>query len=116
MAFQNMRRSCATDLARHFPGYVAAEWLGHSEKVAREHYWRVPQEMFKEASRFRRVPRESDTAAEANSSKEPATPPAGTGSDKGQAGEEPGQENGCAIGCAVCTNRGGIQQTSRLGP
>ncbi len=115
-AFQNMRRSCATDLARRFPGYVAAEWLGHSEKVAREHYWRVPQEMFKEASRFRRVPRESDTAAEANSNKEPATPPAGTGSDKGQAGEEPGQENGCAIGCAVCTNRGESNRQADLAP
>lgn len=39
--FQNLRASRATELAHQFPGYVAAEWLGHSEEIADEHYRQV---------------------------------------------------------------------------
>lgn len=47
--FQNMRASCATDLAKSHPGYVAANWLGHSQKVAATHYWQVTDDDFKQA-------------------------------------------------------------------
>ena len=36
--FNNLRASRATELEREFPSRVAAAWLGHSEKIADEHY------------------------------------------------------------------------------
>jgi integrase len=47
--FQNLRATRATELAADFPAHVAAEWTGHSQKVAAEHYWRVTDADFEKA-------------------------------------------------------------------
>lgn len=39
--FQNLRASRATELAASFPAYMAAAWCGHTEEVAKEHYWQI---------------------------------------------------------------------------
>lgn len=49
--FQNMRASRATELADSHPEHVATAWLGHSVKVAREHYWQVTKDHFERALR-----------------------------------------------------------------
>ncbi len=49
--FQNLRASRATELAARHPGHVAAEWMGHSTKVADKHYWRVTDSDFDMALR-----------------------------------------------------------------
>ena len=36
--FQNLRASCATDWVEQYPSHVVAKWLGHSPKVAAQHY------------------------------------------------------------------------------
>ena len=36
--FQNLRASCATDWVERYPSHVVAKWLGHSPKVAAQHY------------------------------------------------------------------------------
>ncbi len=35
---QNLRASYATDWSEHYPSHVVAKWLGHSPKVAAQHY------------------------------------------------------------------------------
>ena len=30
-------------LAAAYPGYIAAAWCGHNEKVAEEHYWQITE-------------------------------------------------------------------------
>jgi hypothetical protein len=35
---QNLRASCETDWVERFPAHVVAKWLGHSPKVAAQHY------------------------------------------------------------------------------
>jgi hypothetical protein len=35
---QNLRASCATDWVEKYPAHVVAKWLGHSPKVAAQHY------------------------------------------------------------------------------
>jgi integrase len=47
--FQNLRASRAIELAQENPAYVAAEWTGHSEKVAEKHYLRVTESDFAKA-------------------------------------------------------------------
>lgn len=49
--WQNLRASCATDLARDHPGHVAAAWCGHTEAVARASYWQVRDEDYERALR-----------------------------------------------------------------
>ncbi|MFN3191752.1 MAG: tyrosine-type recombinase/integrase [Aureliella sp.] len=39
--WHNLRASGATDFARSLPSHVASEICGHSEEVAKEHYWQV---------------------------------------------------------------------------
>lgn len=36
--FENLRASCATDWVERYPSHVVAKWLGHSPKVAAQHY------------------------------------------------------------------------------
>ena len=50
--FQNMRASCATDLADIYPGHVCEAWLGHTEKVANRHYRQVTEGHFAKASQI----------------------------------------------------------------
>lgn len=47
--WMNLRASCRTDLEDRFPSHVCDSWLGHSHKVAREHYLQVTPEHWKEA-------------------------------------------------------------------
>lgn len=49
--WQNLRSSCATELAAEHPAHVAAAWLGHSTVVAAKHYWQVTEEDFEKATR-----------------------------------------------------------------
>lgn len=44
--FQNLRASRATELANEYPAHVAAAWLGHSQLIAKKHYWHVTDEHF----------------------------------------------------------------------
>jgi integrase len=39
--WQNLRASGATDFARSLPSHIAAEICGHTEQIAKEHYWTV---------------------------------------------------------------------------
>ena len=48
--FQNLRVSCATDVAERFPDHVATKWLGHSKKIADRHYRMVLETHFEEAA------------------------------------------------------------------
>ena len=48
--WQNLRATRATELANEFPGHVAAAWLGHSERIADEHYRQVTSEHFELAT------------------------------------------------------------------
>jgi integrase len=48
--FVNLRSSRATELVEHFPGHVAAEWLGHTEAVANEHYRQTTADHYKRAA------------------------------------------------------------------
>ncbi len=59
--FQNLRRSCAIDLAERFPAHAVTQWLGHTLKVAQEHYWRVRPELVQQATHFRRLPASSES-------------------------------------------------------
>ncbi len=47
--FHNMRASCQTDLAQHFPAHVVCEWIGNTEAVARKHYFAVTETDFTRA-------------------------------------------------------------------
>jgi integrase len=49
--FQNLRATRATELADEYPEHVAAEWMGHSRKVARKHYWHVTDAHFAKAAK-----------------------------------------------------------------
>lgn len=40
-AWHNLRASCRTDLEERFPTHVCDAWLGHSSRVAKDHYLRV---------------------------------------------------------------------------
>jgi integrase len=39
--WQNLRSSAATDFARSIPSHIAASICGHTEEIAKEHYWTV---------------------------------------------------------------------------
>ncbi len=49
--WQNLRASRATELARDYPGHVAAEWCGHTEAVAMASYWKVRDDDYERAVR-----------------------------------------------------------------
>ena len=48
--FQNLRSSRATELRDEFPSHVVAAWLGHTVKVADDHYNQVTDEHFRRAA------------------------------------------------------------------
>ncbi len=56
--FQNLRASCATELADRFPSHVCEEWLGHTEVVADRHYRRVTDEHFERAANPKHNPKQ----------------------------------------------------------
>ena len=42
--FTNLRNTCETELNEQFPSHVVANWLGHSVKIATNHYLQVTDE------------------------------------------------------------------------
>ena len=48
--FQNMRSSCATDLRDKFPAHLCEAWLGHTGKVADDHYRQVTEDHIAQAT------------------------------------------------------------------
>lgn len=61
--FQNMRSSRAIEVYQEFGPLAESEWIGHSEKTAREHYLHVLDDTFEKASGVKSdpLPRTSDT-------------------------------------------------------
>jgi integrase len=53
----NLRASCRTDLEDEYPGHVCDAWLGHSSRVAKDHYAMVSPDHWEKASRTGRRPR-----------------------------------------------------------
>ena len=47
--FNNLRASCETDLAKTHPIKAVCDWIGHSVKVAHEHYLQTTESDFDEA-------------------------------------------------------------------
>lgn len=47
----NLRASCRTDLEDQFPGHVCDAWLGHSSRVAKDHYAMVSPDHWAKAAR-----------------------------------------------------------------
>src|SRR6478735_9268741 len=61
--FQNLRASRATELAAEHPGHVAAAWLGHSNKIADDHYRQVTDADFDRAARAANAQQQSTETA-----------------------------------------------------
>ena len=49
--FQKLRASCATDWVEKYPSHVVAKWLGHSPKVAAQHYLMSREHHFEDVVR-----------------------------------------------------------------
>ena len=47
--WQNLRSSCATELADEYPEHVLTKWLGNTPKIAKEHYLQVTDEHWRRA-------------------------------------------------------------------
>jgi hypothetical protein len=47
--FQNLRATRATELVGKQGAHIAANWLGHSQVIAKEHYWRPTAENIRRA-------------------------------------------------------------------
>lgn len=47
--WHNLRASCRTDLEERFPAHVCDAWLGHTAKVARDHYLMVTPDHWESA-------------------------------------------------------------------
>ena len=52
--FQNLRATRATELvSAGWPEYKVCAWLGHTEAVAKKHYWQVTDEDYCRKSQLR---------------------------------------------------------------
>jgi integrase len=49
--FQNLRASCETDWVQNYPAHTCAKWLGHSPRIAAEHYLMARDHHFHDAVR-----------------------------------------------------------------
>lgn len=49
--WNNLRASCRTDLQSQFPDHVCNAWLGHSSRVAAQHYLMITDDLWQQASR-----------------------------------------------------------------
>ena len=47
--FQNLRATRETELMEIYPAHVVVSWIGHSEKVARQHYLQTTDTHFEKA-------------------------------------------------------------------
>ncbi|MBD3263454.1 tyrosine-type recombinase/integrase [Candidatus Woesearchaeota archaeon] len=48
--FHTLRKSCATDWAKQYPQHAVSEWLGHSMQVAQDHYLKVTEQLYDQAT------------------------------------------------------------------
>ena len=48
--FQNLRSTRQTELCEEFPSHAVCEWIGNSERVAKEHYLQLTDAHFEKAS------------------------------------------------------------------
>lgn len=62
---QNLRVSCETDWVERYPAHVVAKWLGHSPKVAAQHYLMSREHHFEDVVRGDRGGMASDEAGTA---------------------------------------------------
>jgi len=62
---QNLRASCETDWVEKYPSHVVAKWLGHSPKVAAQHYLMSREHHFEDVVRGPHLPPSGPTAAAA---------------------------------------------------
>ncbi|HBE71190.1 MAG TPA: hypothetical protein DDW52_23845 [Planctomycetaceae bacterium] len=53
--WQNLRATRATELEREFPSHVVTGWCGHTERIAKEHYWMTVEEDFQKAAKTKSV-------------------------------------------------------------
>ena len=60
---QNLRASCQTDWVEKYPSHVVAQWLGHSLKVAAQHYLMSRAHHFEDVVRGPHLPPSVATAA-----------------------------------------------------
>ncbi len=44
--YQTLRRSCATEWKQPLPSSAVDRWMGHSERVSREHYLMIPDDLW----------------------------------------------------------------------
>lgn len=54
--FDNQRATIATELERELPSHVVTRWCGHTERIAKQHYWMTTEGDFEKAASFKRVP------------------------------------------------------------
>ena len=48
--WQNLRATRATELEREFPSHVVTGWCGHTERIAKQHYWMTTEQDFQKAA------------------------------------------------------------------
>lgn len=65
--FQVLRQSAETEFAMKFPAHVAAAWLGHSERVSKDHYLLIPAECWQQAAGLGETPSEGAAKSAAKS-------------------------------------------------
>lgn len=53
--WQNLRATRATELEREFPSHVVTGWCGHTERIARQHYWMTTETDFEKAATLKSV-------------------------------------------------------------
>jgi hypothetical protein len=46
--FQNLRASCETDWVEKYPAHAVAKWMGHSPKIAAQHYLMAREHHFED--------------------------------------------------------------------
>ncbi len=62
--WQNLRATRATELERAFPSHVVTRWCGHTERIAKQHYWMTTEGDFEKAACFESVPLVSQQVTE----------------------------------------------------
>ena len=77
--WQNLRASGATDFARSLPSHVAAAICGHTEQIAKEHYWQVSDSDMEDA--LKKLTPKPEVKPEAEMSGNNPQTPEGTSGD-----------------------------------
>jgi integrase len=98
--FANLRSSRATELAKEFPGYVAAAWMGHSALVAQKHYWQVTDSDFSAATKSGT---ESGTVSRQDGAQNQAQQAAAKESNRGQKSRKHRENNAIIADACRCS-------------